>query len=211
MTRAFLLVVAIAAGCGGKGKGDGPGATTTTPTAAQIVLEGLWADPGYTLSFHGSDYLLRERLPCPRLPCASARTRTGTWSRDGNALHLATTTYDLSVEDGGEVIVLAPVAVAADHQATLRLRRQRIPALAGTSWVADAHTIAFTSETEFTRDAPCDSCENPVEHTTGTWTLDDGELYLTWEGAEESFAVLYETDTLVLIGSTETHRFQRAP
>jgi hypothetical protein len=204
MTRA-LLVLAIAAGCGGKTKDHPPGAPAPAGAsgAAQLVLEGVWADARYTLSFRGGTYLLRERLACARLPCASARVRSGSWTRDGAALHLATTTYDVGVEDGGETLVLVPVAIAADNQATLRLRRQHLPPLPGTAWATAGHTLSFTADA-FTR-------TTPTGPTTGTWTLEDGELTLVYDGAEESFAVLFADNTLVLIGPTETLRLSPTP
>lgn len=203
MRRACVIAIglAVASGCGGAAtpaKGPGGGA---------VVLEGVWADHGHTLAFRGDQYLMRERRQCARLPCASATISAGVWRRDGATLRLAAVAYDLAVEDGGEALVLQP----ADGGAALRLDRQRFPALAGTSWVDGPHSITFTSDVAFTREAPCDSCAEPIERSAGSWALEDGQLDLTWDGAEESFGLLYEDGALILIGATETLRLAPAP
>lgn len=193
-THAVWLAL-VAAACGGDAR---PRPVRPIPQYTLPSLEGTWADPSYSLTFHGHDYRLRDRV--------QSILRRGRWSHDGPALHLVST-YDLSLEDRGNVLVLTPVAVTADHEPTLRLRRLHLPPLAGTAWSeGDALRLAFSSK-GFVRDELCTTdCPTEVVHSEGTWVLADGELTLATQTGKQTYGVLYDRGDLVLIGKAETMR-----
>jgi hypothetical protein len=197
-THAVCLTLVVAA-CGPSAtqRPARPFAHYTLPT-----LEGTWADTSYSLTFHGHDYRLRDRV--------QSILRRGRWSHDGPALHLVST-YDLSVEDRGNTLVLTPVGVSDDHDPTLRLRRLTLPPLAGTTWTdaADA-TLAFTAH-GFVRDRLCPAdCPTESLRTEGTWVLSDGELTLATRTARETYGVLFDHGDLLLINKRAIDRYRPA-
>jgi hypothetical protein len=189
------------------------GATPSTarpPRAAASPVAGTWADELHTVRLRPDRSAeLERRQQCARVPCASATLSLGSWSTDGE-LTLGSggeaVRYQLTLDEGGDVVLLAPPAGAP-----LRLHRQPAIELAGTAWVAPGRTLVFTVD-GFERAQPCEgACADPVARDAGSWTFVEGELALEYPGASESFAALVEAggDELVLVGPTETVRYQR--